>query len=225
MAKPKRERETNNPIGQKINVVLAEKGMAGDYAALAKEFDVAVTSVYGWVEKGRIRKDRLPKLANWSNKSLKWWLETTEDPLITESREIDRVENLRQFLEQHEVDSADEEASHLLAKMLDQSFDYCEALLNGQIALDVALARQIEKKLGLPTGELDKPLPPFDEDELFGTEQANQSLVNNLQDWRLQASSKSQEVIDQLTLLAKKNMLGDADWLLIEQITHRFVKK
>jgi len=54
---------------------------------------------------------------------------------------------------------------------------------------------------------------------------STESLIDTLQDWRLQASSKSQEVIDQLTLLAKKNMLGDEDWLLIEQLLHRMVRK
>lgn len=74
MAKPKRVRDTSNPIGQRINQVLEEKGMPGDYAALAKQFDVALTSVYGWVESGRISKMRLPQLADWSGRSLSWWL-------------------------------------------------------------------------------------------------------------------------------------------------------
>lgn len=74
MAKPKRVRETSNPIGQRINLVLDEKGMPGDYGALAKHFGVALTSVYGWVESGRISKMRLPQLAEWSGKSLGWWL-------------------------------------------------------------------------------------------------------------------------------------------------------
>lgn len=54
---------------------------------------------------------------------------------------------------------------------------------------------------------------------------AAEHIVSALQDWRLQASSKSQEVIDQLTLLAKKNKLRDEDWLLIEQMVQRFVQK
>lgn len=78
MAKPKRVRETTNPIGAKINTVLAEKGVPGDYSALAKHFGVALTSVYGWVERGRISKDRLPKLAEWSGKPLTWWLDAVD---------------------------------------------------------------------------------------------------------------------------------------------------
>jgi hypothetical protein len=50
-------------------------------------------------------------------------------------------------------------------------------------------------------------------------------VIDALQDWRLKASSKSQEVIDQLTLLAKKNKLRDEDWLLIEHMVQRFVQK
>lgn len=76
MAKPKRVRTTEHPIGQKINAVLEEKRMPGDYSSLAKEFGVALTSVYGWVEKGRISKERLPKLAEWSGKPLTWWLDS-----------------------------------------------------------------------------------------------------------------------------------------------------
>lgn len=48
--------------------------MVGDYLTLSKEFEVALTSVYGWVDKGRISKDRLPKLAHWSGYPLDWWL-------------------------------------------------------------------------------------------------------------------------------------------------------
>lgn len=39
-----------------------------------------------------------------------------------------------------------------------------------------------------------------------------------LNDWRLQASSRSQQVLDNLILLAKKNELRDEDWQLIEQM-------
>lgn len=59
----------------------------------------------------------------------------------------------------------------------------------------------------------------------FSATGTTDDLLHNLQDWRLQASSKSQEVLDQLTLLAKKNMLRDEDWQLIEQITRRFMRK
>ena len=36
------------------------------------------------------------------------------------------------------------------------------------------------------------------------------------------ASEKSQEVIDQLTLLARRNKLKDEDWVLIQQLARRF---
>lgn len=47
-------------------------------------------------------------------------------------------------------------------------------------------------------------------------------VVDQLQDWRLQASEKSQEVIDQLTLLARRNKLKDEDWVLIQLLARRF---
>lgn len=50
-------------------------------------------------------------------------------------------------------------------------------------------------------------------------------LMSNLTDWRLQASSRSTQVIDQLTLLAKKNKLKEEDWQLIEQLVQRFSQK
>jgi hypothetical protein len=57
------------------------------------------------------------------------------------------------------------------------------------------------------------------------TLQSGEHLVSALEDWRLQASSRSQAVIDTLTLLAKKNKLRDEDWLLIEQMVQRFAQK
>lgn len=134
MAKHKKERQTTNPIGLKINDVLREKNLIGDYAAVAEYFGVAVPSVYGWVDKGRISKDRLPMLTTWSGKPLTWWLGAEAEP-------------------------------------------------------------------------------------------DNASLMDALQDWRLQASTRSVAVIDQLTLLAKKNKLQEADWLLIEQLVQRFSQK
>jgi DNA-binding Xre family transcriptional regulator len=56
-------------------------------------------------------------------------------------------------------------------------------------------------------------------------EASAEALVSSLEDWRLQASSRSQAVIDTLTLLAKKNKLRDEDWLLIEQMVQRFAQK
>ena len=50
-------------------------------------------------------------------------------------------------------------------------------------------------------------------------------LAAALNDWRLQASARSQAVIDQLTMLAQKNALRDEDWELIEQMAARFLKR
>ena len=42
-----------------------------------------------------------------------------------------------------------------------------------------------------------------------------------LQDWRLQASPRSRQTIDRLSVLAQKNALQDDDWKLIEQLATR----
>lgn len=91
MAKPKRVRETTNSIGSRINLVLEEKGMPGDYGAVAKHFGVALTSVYGWVEKGRISKTRLPALVEWSGRPLEWWLDAASPNDESESAENARI--------------------------------------------------------------------------------------------------------------------------------------
>lgn len=48
-----------------------------------------------------------------------------------------------------------------------------------------------------------------------------EKILAALQDWRMQASQKSREVIDQLGVLAQKNALRDEDWKLIEQMAAR----
>lgn len=51
-----------------------------------------------------------------------------------------------------------------------------------------------------------------------------EAVLAALKDWRLQASPKSLEVIDQLTLLAQNNALRDDDWKLL-QLTAARLKK
>lgn len=75
MPKPQKVRDTTNPLGIKINEVMAEKQMAGDYAQLAKTFGVATTSTYDWISHGRLGKDRYSKLVEWSGRSLDWWFD------------------------------------------------------------------------------------------------------------------------------------------------------
>ena len=48
-----------------------------------------------------------------------------------------------------------------------------------------------------------------------------EKLKEKLQDWRMRASPKSVQVIDQLALLAEKNALREDDWILIEQMAQR----
>ena len=57
------------------------------------------------------------------------------------------------------------------------------------------------------------------------TKTGDAELLTKLEDWRSLASARSQKVIDQLTLLAKKNKLGEDDWILIEQLVQRFSQK
>lgn len=75
MPKPQKIRETSNPLGRKINQVMEEKQMAGDYAALAKIFEVQTPSTYDWVTHGRLGKDRYQRLVEWSGRSLDWWFD------------------------------------------------------------------------------------------------------------------------------------------------------
>lgn len=75
MAKPKQIRETSNDLGKKINLVMAEKNMDGDYAKLAQEFGISTPSTYSWIDKGTISKDHYAALAKWSGKSLDWWFD------------------------------------------------------------------------------------------------------------------------------------------------------
>ena len=130
MAKQKSERATSNSIGRKINEVLREKKMIGDYAAVAEHFGIAVPSVYGWIDTGRISKTRFSKLTAWSGKSLSWWLE-------------------------------------------------------------------------------------------MEPEQVSDELIESPQDWRLQASTRSQNVIDQLSSFAQHQALQDEDWLLLQAMAQR----
>lgn len=73
MAKPIKERDTQHPFGRKLNEVMREKGMAGDYAALAKIFNVKTPSIYDWLDHGRMSKKRYATLQTWSGRSLEWW--------------------------------------------------------------------------------------------------------------------------------------------------------
>lgn len=78
MPKPISERKTSNPLGMKINSVMREKGMEGDYAALAAIFGVKTPSVYDWITHGRLGKERYARLVEWSGKGLNWWFDVPD---------------------------------------------------------------------------------------------------------------------------------------------------
>lgn len=75
MPKPTSERKTSNPLGMKINAVMREKGIEGNYGLLATIFEVKTPSVYDWITHGRLGKERYAKLVEWSGKSLDWWFD------------------------------------------------------------------------------------------------------------------------------------------------------
>jgi len=75
MPKPMKTRATTNTIGKKFHEVMEEKGMPGDYKALAAVFGVKTPSVYDWIDHARIGKDKYPKLVEWSGRSLHWWFD------------------------------------------------------------------------------------------------------------------------------------------------------
>lgn len=78
MPKPISERQTTNPLGQKLNEVMRGKGIEGDYAALAAAFGVRTPSVYDWITHGRLGKERYARLVEWSGKGLSWWFDVAE---------------------------------------------------------------------------------------------------------------------------------------------------
>lgn len=75
-------RQTGMPLGMKINAVMAERGMAGDYAALARVFGVKTPSVYDWIDHDRLGKERYRKLVEWSGRSLDWWFDIPGQPPV-----------------------------------------------------------------------------------------------------------------------------------------------
>lgn len=92
-------------------------------------------------------------------------------------------------------------------------------------------ARFIELKCGKTEGWLDQDHST--EAGSDGTAQAqnptktpteSEAVLAALKDWRLRASPKSLEVIDQLTLLAQKNALRDDDWKLLQLTAARLNK-
>jgi len=115
MAKPIKERDTQHPFGRKLNEVMREKGIAGDYSTAATVFGVKTPSVYDWVDHGRIAKRHYKTLAEWSGRPLEWWFEelrseqqATEDspvklhsseeaPVCLRAKQEDRSDSLWPF--------------------------------------------------------------------------------------------------------------------------------
>ena len=89
MPKPKKVRDTSNPIGLKFHKVMEDKDIVADYAAVASAFGVATPSVYDWIDHGRIKKDRYRQLVEWSGRPLDWWFDiepaSTATPAINQN--------------------------------------------------------------------------------------------------------------------------------------------
>ncbi len=88
MPKSTKQRPTENPIGKKFHEVMAEKAITGDYRALALAFKVATPSVYDWIDHGRISKERYPRLAEWSGRSLDWWFDVPPETVVTNQQHM-----------------------------------------------------------------------------------------------------------------------------------------
>lgn len=96
-----------------------------------------------------------------------------------------------------------------------RTYSYWRDLLeNEKKSFGEKAARSIEEDLGLPRGWLDRDASPDDK--------SAPDLSASLKHWRLQASARSIEVIDQLTVLAQKGALREEDWELLAQIVARF---
>lgn len=78
MPKPKKPSPITSPIGRKFHQIMDEKGITGDYKALADAFGVKAPSVYGWIRHTRIAKDKYARLVEWSGRSLHWWFDLPE---------------------------------------------------------------------------------------------------------------------------------------------------
>lgn len=83
----------------------------------------------------------------------------------------------------------------------------------------------IEHAFGLERAWLDKPLGYKDTIKTQLGNTSGDAVLVALKDWRIQASERSRQVIDQLSVLAQKDALRDEDWTLIEQLAARLRKK
>ena len=81
------------------------------------------------------------------------------------------------------------------------------------------LAEQLLQQLQSGAIKLGRPANRHTATPTTNTETA--ALKQKLKDWRMTASPRSAQVIDQLTLLAEKNALREDDWTLIEQMARR----
>lgn len=104
--------------------------------------------------------------------------------------------------------------------------------LSGHRPMNIAAAAAYSRGLGIPIAEFSPRLaalvsaaqsssPATAEGAEADSIDENATLLTALNDWRMQASAKSQQVIDLLCVLAQNNALREEDWALIEQMATR----
>ena len=86
------------------------------------------------------------------------------------------------------------------------------------------IARRLEVATEKPVGWMDQDHSTDAGSDPIKTPTESEAVLAALKDWRLRASPKSLEVIDQLTLLAQKNALRDDDWKLLQLTAARLNK-
>lgn len=91
--------------------------------------------------------------------------------------------------------------------------------INVEAFFSEELAEQLLQQLQSGAIKLGRPANRHTATPTTNTETA--ALKQKLKDWRMTASPRSAQVIDQLTLLAEKNALREEDWTLIEQMARR----
>lgn len=101
--------------------------------------------------------------------------------------------------------------------------------LSGHRPMNIAAATAYARGFGVPISRISKRLATLVQgaqdvattSEVTGHNNEDERLLGALKDWRLQASTRSQAVIDRLCVLAQKNALREEDWQLIEQLVER----
>lgn len=138
----------------------------------------------------------------------------------TVSRRLDRLEQL--------IDANYEGKPKLFEEKTGIKMAQVNQWFTGYRALRDKALKRLEEKTYKPHGWFDAAPTMLKEapKDLYVQHMVQEHrLPDAFDDWRLRASPRSLQVIEQLTVAAKKNALREEDWLLIEQLMRRFVTK